>query len=297
MQTGYPHAKVRNMFKTIVYIFAAIGFVMVIAYAALELGFTKTSGIIDNQHDYFKNQINASSSVTISNENNPWEQGQEWQVLKEAIIADKDSISSAAKISNVPARMIVSLLIVEQLRLFHSNRELFKEVFAPLKILANQSQFSWGVMGVKQDTAKQIEDNLKNPASSWYLGPEYSHILDFATSTATSTTISSGTSSMPDPDTQRFNRLTDEHNRYYSYLYAGLFMKEVESQWQKSGIQISDRPDIVATLYDIGFDSSHPHANPLSGGAEIDIGTTTYSFGSLAGSFYESEELIEAFPR
>jgi hypothetical protein len=289
MQTGYPHAKVRNMFKTIVYIFAAIGFVMVIAYAALELGLTKTAGIIDNQHDYFKNQINASSSIAVTDENNAWEQGSEWQVLKEAIIADKNNINSAAKTSDVPARMIVSLLIVEQLRLFHSNRELFKEVFAPLKILANQSQFSWGVMGVKQDTAKQIEDNLKDESSPWYLGPEYSHILDFATSTATSTA--------PDPDTQRFDRLTDENNRYYSYLYAGLFVKEVESQWQKAGTPIDNRSDIIATLYDIGFDNSHPHANPLSGGAEIDIGTTTYSFGGLARSFYGSDELADVFPR
>ena len=277
------------MFKTIVYIFAAIGFVMVIAYAALELGWTKTTGIIDDQHDYFKNQINASSSIAVTDENNAWEQGSEWQVLKTAIIADKDSIDSAAKISSVPTRMIISLLIVEQLRLFHSNRELFKEVFAPLKILANQSQFSWGVMGVKQDTARQIENNLKSPDSPWYLGPEYEHTLDFTTSTDTSTA--------PDPDTQRFDRLTDENNRYYSYLYAGLFVKEVESQWLKAGILINNRPDIVATLYDIGFNNSHPHANPLSGGAEIDIGTTTYSFGGLARSFYESNELIDDFPR
>jgi hypothetical protein len=276
-------------FKIIVYIFAIIGFILVCAYAAVELGWTKTAGIIDNQHDYFKNQITVSSSITVPTENNAWEQGQEWEILREAVTADKNSIIIAAETAGVPARMIVSLLVVEQLRLFHSNRELFKEVFAPLKILAVQSQFSWGVMGIKQDTARQIEDNLKDPASPWYLGPEYKHMLDFATSTATS--------SATDPDTQRFNRLTDEHDRYYSYLYAGLFIKEVGAQWQKSGISIDDRPDIIATLYDIGFNNSHPHANPLSGGAEIDIGTTTYSFGALAESFYQSGELTEVFPR
>jgi len=290
----------RKIFNILVYIFAIIGLVLMSVYVALELGFTKTAGIIDNQHDYFKNQVNASSSIAITDENNSWEQGSEWQVLKEAITADKESINSAAKTSDVPARMIVSLLIVEQLRLFHSNRELFKEVFAPLKILANQSQFSWGVMGVKQDTAKQIEDNLKDESSPWYLGSEYEHILDFATSTVDSADTSStpiAASNIADPDTQRFNRLTDEHNRYFSYLYAGLFVKEVKSQWQKAGIPIDNKPDIIATLYDIGFDNSHPHANPLSGGAEIDIGTTTYSFGGLARSFYDSSELVDVFPR
>ncbi len=281
----------RKVFKVLIYIFAVIGFVLVIVYAALELGLTKTAGIIDAQHDYFKNQLsnatNTDSSGINSFNSDAWAQGEEWTVLKEAIATDTKSINMAAQLSGVPARMITSLLIVEQLRLFHSDRELFKEVFAPLKILAVQSQFSWGVMGVKQDTARQIENNLKDPSSPWYLGPEYSHLLDFATSTATST--------LPNQDTQRFNRLTDEHNRYYSYLYAGLFVKEIEAQWQKAGFPIADRPDIIATLYDIGFGNSHPNANPLSGGAEIDVGTTTYSFGTLANSFYQSNEMTDIF--
>ena len=265
------YSMIHGMFKIVVYIFAVIGFVLVCAYAALELGFTKTSGIIDTQHDYFKDQASAA-----------WQQGQEWQVLKEAIAADKDSLASSAKKAGVPARMIASLLVVEQLRLYHSDRELFKSVFAPLKILAIQSQFSWGVMGVKQDTAKQIESSLKDQSSPWYLGPAYENILDFTTS---------------DHDTERFSRLTDEHDRSFSYLYAGIFIKEIESQWQKAGFPIADKPDVIATLYDIGFDNSHPHANPLSGGAEIDIGSTTYSFGALANSFYQSDELTDIFPR
>jgi len=145
-----------------------------------------------------------------------------------------------------------------------------------------QSQFSWGVMGVKQDTARQIEMNLKNPQSPWYLGPDFEHVLDFKTN---------------DPDTERFNRLTDEHDRSYSYLYLALMIKEMENQWQKAGFPIDNRPDIIATLCNIGFDNSDPNANPQSGGAEIDIGTTTYSFGSLAGAFYNSNELVSEFPR
>jgi len=76
-----------------------------------------------------------------------------------------------------------------------------------------------------------------------------------------------------------------------------LNMKELEAQWQKAGISINDKPEIVATLFNIGFANSKPHPDPLPGGAEIDIASTTYSFGGLAGSFYYSSELTDVFPR
>ena len=42
----------------------------------------------------------------------------------------------------------------------------------------------------------------------------------------------------------------------------------------------------------IGFEHSVPEADPQSGGAEINIDNTYYSFGSLAKSFYDSDELL-----
>ena len=65
----------------------------------------------------------------------------------------------------------------------------------------------------------------------------------------------------------------------------------------KVGIDISQRPEIIATLYNIGFKNSVPKEKPLSGGSAIEIGNNKYSFGSLAGFFYYSGELKEQFPR
>ena len=259
----------------IVCAFALVGFVLVAGYAALELGWTKTSGIIDNQHDYFKNQSAGDGTVGSGTGSPAWAQGEEWQTLKAAIIKDKDVINKEALAAGIPARVLVAPLVVEQLRLFYSDREIFKQIFSPLKILGNQSQFSWGVMGIKQDTARQIEMNLS---------PADAHLLAFPASTT-------------DVDTQRFNRLTADHDRSYSYLYGGLMIKELETQWQVAGFPIADRPDILATLFNIGFQNSHPHAGAQVGGAEIDIGSTTYSFGGLAGEFYASDELTDIFPR
>ena len=272
----------RKTFTVLVYIFAGIGFALVAVFAALQLGLTNTSGIVDTQHDYFKNQI--ISQPSSNGQIEPWQQSEEWKVLKEAVIKDAGSITKATNAVGISPRQIVSILIVEQLRLFNSEREIFKSVFAPLKILGNQSQFSWGVMGIKQDTAKQIEQNLTSSSSVWYLGSEFINMLDYPATTT-------------DNDAERFNRLTNEHDRYYSYLYSAIFIKEIEKQWEKAGFPIDNRPDILATLFNIGFANSHPNSNPEIGGAEIRIGTTTYSFGGLSGSFYVSNELIDVFPR
>ncbi len=263
-----------KLFKILVYIFAIIGFVLVCGYFAIKFGLTNTKGVVDNQETFFKDQISSSTEAWIDTE--------EWNVLKEAIIRDKDAITEAAEKAGIKARLIATPLVVEQLRLYYSDREIFKTAFAPLKILGNQSQFSWGVMGIKQDTARKIEENLKTPTSPFYLGKKYENILDFTTD---------------DPDAERFARLTDEINRYYSYLYTALYIKQIETQWEKAGFPIDDKPEILATLFNIGFDNSKPKADPQSGGAEIEINGVKYSFGSLSSSFYDSEELINEFPK
>ena len=264
----------KKVFHILVYIFAGIGFILVFVYLAVEFGWTNTEGIVDEQRDYFQEQLEKNDLE--------WTKGEEWQILKEAILKDQEAIEKVAKETGIPSRLIVAPLVVEQLRLFHSEREIFKSIFAPLKILGNQSQFSWGVMGIKQETARKIENNLKNPDSPWYLGKKYEKILDFTTN---------------NPDNERFLRLTDEDNRYYSYLYSAILIKQLETQWEKVGFPIHNRPGIVATLFNIGFANSKPHNSPQLGGAEIEINKTTYSFGGLAQSFYDSNELVEEFPR
>ena len=69
------------------------------------------------------------------------------------------------------------------------------------------------------------------------------------------------------------------------------------TQWRKAGFDISQRPEIIATIYNIGFGNSHPNANPSAGGAEITLDGVTYTFGGLAHDFYYSDELISDLPR
>jgi len=265
------------IFQGAVYVFALIGFFLTVGFIAIRLGWTKTSGIVDKQHDYFKDST-ASVDQAL---NQGWAQSPEWQILEVAIAKDAPDIIKASNVAGVDPRLTVGPLVAEQLRLFTSEREIFKQIFSPLKILGVQSQYSWGVMGIKQDTAIRVESNLTATSSDFYLGPSYEHLLDFQTS---------------DHDSERFARLTDSKNRYYSYLYSALYIREIIEQWKKAGFDISDRPEVIATLYNIGFNNSRPNVNPSAGGAEIDVNGTTYSFGGLAGEFYRSNELTAEFP-
>lgn len=211
----------------------------------------------------------------------PWMNTPEWGTLSQAIRKDAPVINTVTNETGVSPRMIAAQLVGEQMRLYDTERELYKSAFAPLNILGSETQFSLGVVGIKADTAIAIENNLTDPSSDYYPGPAYAHLLDFKTS---------------DHNTERYNRITDEHNHYYSYLYTALFIKEVEAQWAKAGYDISQRPEIISTLYNIGFAGSHPNADPHVGGAGIVIASTTYTFGSLGYDFYYSGELEDVLP-
>jgi hypothetical protein len=278
----------------LVYIFAAIGFGLVVTYFAVRLGFTNTSGIIDLQRESFLGSATTTATADQSPEypkGTPWQNTEEWQVLATSTVKDTAVINRAAAASGISARLIVEDLVVEQLRLFFTERAFYKQFFAPLKILGSQTQFSWGVMGMKEATAVQVENNLKDPTSPYYPGPQYAHLLDFPTNANASSTASSTISE------ERFIRMTDPHNHYYNYLYAGLYLKEIETQWQKAGFPIDNRPDVLATLYNIGFEHSSPNASPQVGGAAIVINAVTYSFGNLASQFYNSNLLTDVFPK
>lgn len=211
-----------------------------------------------------------------------WSKTKEWETLKQAIIKDKEKIIEASQKAGVSPRLIASFLFVEQMRLYFDNRELFEKVFYPLKMLVSQNQFSLGVTGLKQETAKMIEDNLHSTSSVFYLGEKYRHLLDFDSD---------------NHDKERFERISDEKNHYYAYLYSGLYASQVMSQWKKAGFDISDRPEIIATLYNVGFNNSKPKENPFAGGSEINIEGNKYTFGGLAYQFYMSDELLEILPR
>ena len=265
----------KKVLITIIVIFSIIGFILVAGYCALRFGLTNTTGIIDEQNTSFL-KINADDTYQVF----PLEHTPEWIAFRQAVVKDLQVLQKVSKITGVPERLLVAILVPEQMRLFYTDRAVFKQVFAPLKILGSQSKFSFGIFGIKDETARAVEAHLHDVRSPYYLGKSFEQLLD-TSSTSTE---------------EWFSRITDQHNHYYGYLYAALYVKQIEQQWSKAGFPIENNPAVIATLWNLGFEKSKPHRNPLSGGAAIDIHGKVYSFGELASAFYYSDEMIEIFP-
>jgi len=307
----------KKVFNILVYIFAIWGFLLTFVFFAMKLGLTNSNSIIDNQSQYFKNLFDSSKNG-MGDRNNVAKEGfdyinslEEWNVISLGIKKDKTLIERVSKETGLNSRLIITPLVAEQLRLMTSQREIFKRYFSPLGILGSQTQFSLGIYGIKEKTAKQIEVNLKNTDSIYYLGKKYENILDYIDTNSSLLVYADTLEAVKEKDdkndretillsgsdAERIKRLTNEKDHYYSYLYAAIYMKQIIKSWEKAGFDISGRPEIIATLYNIGFENSNPNDNPEVGGADIDLNNKEYSFGSIAFYFYFSDELLETFNR
>ncbi len=290
----------------IVIVFALIGMAFSAVFVGMQLGITNVRGTIEERNSFFGTVpridtiTNNPSTDGVSSEsagsdclgetdpNKPceWYQTVQWAVVEGGLQKDQAVIERVANETGVSARMIAAAVMPEQMRFFaeDGNREVFKRYFEPLKILASLSQFSLGVSGMKQKTAEQVEQYANDPNAPFYPGPEYAPLLAYSTSTT-------------DTATELFNRLTDEKDHYYSYLYTAIYLKQIEAQWKQAGYDVGRRPDVLVTLFNLGFAASEPKPNPQVAGAPIIIGGQRYSFGDLGATFYHSDELITEFQK
>lgn len=218
-----------------------------------------------------------------------WMNISEWKDFKVAVAKDKFYIDSVAKVTGVEPRLIVACLVGEQIRLFNSSRESYKRYIGPMKVLALENNLSYGVTGIKENTAINIERYLKDSTCVYYLGSQYAHLLDYD---STQNFKNGGNDTL----NVRLSRLVQFKNHYYSYLYAAIFLKQMKMQWERAGYPIDDRPEILASLFNLGYQRSKPKKNPAVGGATYDIKGTDYTFGAVAFEFYYSGELADIFP-
>ena len=276
---------IKNVFLYLIFLFALIGFIFTTIFFGIQFGLLNVKGAVSQRDAYF-NLENEEKKENIFPKNTlGWAKTSEWNLMKEVFTRDQEIIKKAGRDAKISPRLIICGVMGEQFRFFTSRRESFKGYFEPLKILASLSKISFGIAGIKPNTAKLMEEHLKDKNSPFYLGEDMENVLDY------------DLNKVADFDTERMNRITETKNPYYPYLYVGLYMKQVEAQWAKAGYPITGRPEILATLYNLGFPRSIPKENPMAGGAVINIGGKDYTFGDIAYEFYYSEELIDVFPR
>lgn len=271
--------------------FAGIGLLFSAVFVAMQFGLLNVRGSILERNAFFTTGTSTPAAAVIATKpcvSNAkvcdWKETPEWAVVEGGLTKDAAVIKRVERETGISGRMIAAVVIPEQIRFFTSEREVFKRYFEPLKILGSLSQFSLGVSGIKQETARRVEAHASDPSSPFYPGPEAAKLLAYSPD-------------IMDRDAELFRRLTDEKDHYYSYLYTALYIQEVSAQWQRAGFDIDKDPDTVVTLFNIGFEHSNPKPNPAVGGAPITVGGTTYAFGTLGAEFYRSNELIDTFPR
>lgn len=275
---------------TLVGIFALIGMTFTAVFFGMQYGLFNVRGAIATRNTFFRQDTKKQSAAPVvpcadtALTTCAWNATPQWTTVKGGLIKDAEVIARVASLTGVDARMIAAVVVPEQTRFFTANREVFKSYFEPLKILGSMTQFSLGVSGIKEDTAKAIEQYAQNPTSAFYPGPGADILIAYD-------------QSVTDRDSELYKRLTDEKDHYYQYLYTALFIKEIQSQWKVSGYSIDTDPETIVTLFNIGFGKSKPHGNPQPGGAVVTTGNTNYTYGELGGAFYHSDELTDIFPK
>ena len=271
-------------------VFAGIGLLFTGVFFAMQFDLLNVRGSILERNSFFLEStstpvaavIKSKPCLTDGQNSCGWNETPEWEVVEGGLQKDAAIIARVSSETGVSARLIAASVIPEQIRFFTSEREVFKRYFEPLKILGSLSQFSLGVSGIKQETARLVEQYAYDETSPFYPGPEAGRLIAY--------------SDQADKDGQLYRRLTNEKDHYYSYLYTAIYLKEVQAQWSKAGFDIADDSYALVTLFNIGFANSVPKAAPQAGGAAITVGGRTYAFGELGGDFYASDELRAEFP-
>lgn len=221
----------------------------------------------------------------------PWANYREWKEFCRVVRADSAAIDSVSRITGVESRLIVMCLVGEQIRMFNSAREQFKKVVIPYSRLIMTTNRGYGVTGILQNTALKIEANVYDKKSPFYAGDYFQKCLNLK-------------DSFPElvVDTieahkhHTIQRLMKGGDHFYSYLYTAFFLRQFQAHWEKAGFTLAYRPEILGTLYNLGFQKSKPKKNPSVGGSTFNVGDKEYTFGGLCYEFYYSGELMDIFP-
>ena len=214
-----------------------------------------------------------------------------WKTFCDAVRKDKAAIDSASRITGVESRMIVMCLVGEQVRMFNASRERFKQYVYPFNNIILPRNRGYGVTSILEHTALRIERQLIDKNNKFYPGDYFYKCLN-TTDAAPSLVVDS----IKAHQHKTIQRLIKGGDHFYSYLYTGFLIRQYQAHWQLEGFDLSYRPEIVGTLFNLGFEKSKPKKDPEVGGSSFKVGNNEYTFGGLCYEFYYSGEMMKDFP-
>lgn len=188
----------------------------------------------------------------------------EYKILKE-LHEKSEIIQNSAEKLEISPRLLASIIYTEK-RINITLVDSYEDIYAYLG--ANSSI---GLAQIRLNTGKWIIDSVKDSTSDYYIEKRYHHWLPVY------------------PGRSDLIRLLKQDTP--NCILAAFHIKQIIRRWQKDGYDISQRPDIVVTLYTYGLTDREtgkeitPHENPKSN-----------FLGTIAINFYKSSKLQNEFP-
>ena len=139
--------------------------------------------------------------------------------------------------------------------------------------ILNQLAKTIGFAQIMPDVLSESQGYLKDVNSPYYLGPEFENYLG--------------------NEILNYDQIQDKlhHDPEFSIKAEGVILAMYEKAWRDAGIELKDRPDILATLFNIGF--REPHPNPQSGGYIITLSDgEKINFGDFAKMWASNPENV-----
>lgn len=207
----------------------------------------------------------SASGASVTGNVFAWAHEPGWDSCAKAVESDLPAIRWAASRAGLSPRLVALPAICEQLRRTESFRELYKRFFTRFVPAGN---LSMGVTGVKLETLRSMVSLFP---------PEERRAIDLLSDDSLETRLKS-------PD------------RRWAYLYGALCLYAIRQRWAQAGIDLSRRPEILMTVYNLGSNRCPPRPDPQAGGALFRLGAREYTFGSFAWEFYWSGVLYPELP-
>ena len=178
---------------------------------------------------------------------------------------ESENITNSASIFKLSPRLLASVIYADR----RMNYNLLDHTLDKTLALQGRDN-SIGTAQIRVSTAIWIEENIHNPDSQYYIGKEFEKFIP--------------------KSSFRIEVIENLSKPDQNLLYAAAYTSMIIHRWEKSGFSIIDKPEIVATLYNIGpikKDGSERllHSNPSAN-----------EYGYVALDFYRSDLLRDIFP-